>query len=118
MLQVPFNFIDAACWFKNQCTIILQKYQLSHVFPIEKKLLDFHRYPQKHLFTCYDGTLLSQIVSPPRMRCLSSGWLQATSRRLTRPPATLRRHARVLSLPFPMEISLLIHGAAVTAALL
>lgn len=92
-------------------------------FQLKKKLLDFHKYPQKHLFSCYDGTQLSQIdavcpASPPRMQCLSSGWLQATSCRLTRPPATLHCHTRMLSSPFPMEISLLIHGAAVTAALL
>lgn len=85
--------------------------------------LDFQRYPQKHILTCYVGTQLSQIdavcpASPARIQCLSSGWLQATSCCLARPPATLRRHARMLSPPFPMEISLLIHSAAVTAALL
>lgn len=57
-------------------------------------------------------------ASPSRIQCLSSGCLHATSCCLTRPPATLHRHGRVLSPPFPMEISLLIHGAAVTAALL
>ncbi len=119
-MNYPFSF-----WKNVQKTTLYNLVEMSAqpCFSSWKKLLDFHRYPQKYLFSCYDGTQLSQIAavcpaSPPRMQCLSWGWLQATSCLLTRPPATLLCHARELSSPLPMEISLLIHGAAVTAALL
>lgn len=115
---------------KKQCNFISLKCQHSHVLFNElglKRTLFRSTWlsqvaSETSIYMLY-GTQLTQIdsvcpVSPPRMQCLSSGCWQATSCCLTRPPATLHRHGRVLCPPFPMEISLLIHGAAVTAALL